>query len=267
MHNSTKYLSACILLAATAGCASLPADPAALFDNGDRRWLAGDHHIHSEFSADYVEGTEPGVAPTPVFGADGRYSITTNALKAREHGLGWMVSTDHGGPQHAKINHDHAWPALQQARREVPEVVQFFGMEFDTPGGDHSSLIMPHTHDERAHLHVIESRWSQRDAWPRDPARDAEPKILEALRHMGQLDAPPVLIANHPSRSATAVGVYGKYAPAEFRDWNDTAPHVAVGMEGAPGHQAATSTPTAATIRPAPAAATRTHPRWAASTR
>ncbi|MGY0798538.1 hypothetical protein ACW7G0_05725 [Lysobacter sp. A286] len=221
----------------TAGAADL------VFDTGERRWLAGDHHIHSEFSAKYVDSTNPGQPPTPVFGGDGRYSITDNALKAREHGLAWMVSTDHGGPNHSKINHDDAWPALQQARREVPEVVQFFGMEFDTPGGDHSSLIMPHSHDERSHLHTIESRWSQRDAWPRDPARDAEPKMLEALEHMRQLEAPPVLIANHPSRSATDVGVYGKYAPAEFRAWNDTAPQVAVGMEGAPGHQAAAIAP------------------------
>jgi hypothetical protein len=49
---------------------------------------------------------------------------------------------------------------------------------------------------------------------------------------------PPVVIANHPSRSARGLGEYGLDAPAEFRDWNDTAPEVAVGMAGAPGHQA-----------------------------
>lgn len=244
-----QHLVGTALLAGVSACvwpgnalaASTPADAAQ--EPGQRRWLAGDHHIHSQFSADYTDSNQPGVPPTPVFGADGNYSILDNVLKARTHGLAWMVSTDHGGPNHARINHELAWPAVQQARREVPEVLVFFGMEFDTPGGDHSSLIMPHTHDERDHLHTIESRWSQRDAWPRDPARDTEPKMLEALAHMRELATPPVLIANHPSRSATGIGEYGKYAPAELRDWNDTAPQVAVGMEGAPGHQAAALQP------------------------
>ena len=32
-------------------------------------------------------------------------------------------------------------------------------------------------------------------------------------------------------------------APAELRRWNETAPQVAVGMEGAPGHQASALEP------------------------
>jgi len=47
-----------------------------------------------------------------------------------------------------------------------------------------------------------------------------------------------VVIAHHPSRSGAAPGEYGLTTPAELRDWNDAAPEVAVGMEGAPGHQA-----------------------------
>ena len=34
------------------------------------------------------------------------------------------------------------------------------------------------------------------------------------------------------------MGEYGQYTPTEFRNWNDEAPNVAIGMEGAPGHQA-----------------------------
>lgn len=60
---------------------------------------------------------------------------------------------------------------------------------------------------------------------------------------MRDFPAPPVLIANHPSRSATDVGVYGANTPSALRDWNDTAPEVAVGMAGAPGHQASTLNP------------------------
>ena len=67
--------------------------------------------------------------------------------------------------------------------------------------------------------------------------------MLEALGEINKLTPKPVIIANHPSRSARGLGEYGLDHPAEFRDWNDTAPEVAVGMAGAPGHQAAAITP------------------------
>lgn len=204
-----------------------------------RRWLAGDHHIHSEFSADYPEPPAGSTdAPKPVLGADGRYPISQNATMARTFGLQWMVSTDHGGPNHSKLNHDQAYPKLLQSRRDVPQVMQFYGMEFDTPGADHSSMIIPKSDAERTTLRDIESKFSKRDAFPRDASRDTEPKMVDALRYMREVSTPPVVIANHPSRSATDVGKYGLDRPAELRDWNDAAPRVAIGMEGAPGHQA-----------------------------
>ncbi len=223
---------------AGSSAARTPAVLAAAATDG-RAWVAGDHHIHSEFSANYP-ASAPGatVAPTPVLGADGRYAIPMNAGMARQYGLVWMVSTDHGGPNHSKLNFEQSYPALQRARTEVPEVIQFYGMEFDTPGADHSSMIIPHSDLERSLLRDIESRFSKRDAFPRDPSRDTEPKMLEALAYLRGVQTPPVVIANHPSRSAKELGGYGQDRPAEFRDWNDTAPKVAIGMEGAPGHQA-----------------------------
>jgi hypothetical protein len=62
--------------------------------------------------------------------------------------------------------------------------------------------------------------------------------MLEALTVMQDMDLRPLVIANHPARTATGDGVYVAYDPEEFRRWNDTAPDVAVGMAGAPGHQA-----------------------------
>ncbi len=227
-------------LAALTACAGSVTQRAEVTDAPtDREWLAGDHHIHSEYSAAYTiaDSVNNGV-PTPVLGADGRYAIARNAEQAREHGLRWMVSTDHGGPNHSKLNYEEAYPSLVRSRESVPDVIQFYGMEFDTPGADHSSMIMPHSHQERETLRDIESRFSKRDAYPRDPGRDTEPKMLEALTYMRGIATPPVVIANHPSRSAQGVGEYGLYTPQEFRDWNDTAPNIAVGMEGAPGHQA-----------------------------
>ncbi len=204
-------------------------------DEPSRSWLAGDHHIHSRNSVGWDRENDP---PTPIRGGDAIYPVPMNAVMARRYGLSWMVATDHGGPNHSKVSLEWTYPELEMSREAVPEVVQFFGMEFDTPGADHSSLIIPHSHDEVERLIEIEHRWAKHEAWPRDPSRDQEPKMLEALEHMRDLDEPPILIANHPSRSATAIGVYGLDEPAEFRNWNNTAPEVAVGMAAAPGHQA-----------------------------
>lgn len=201
-----------------------------------RRWVAGDHHVHSEYSVGYNYATTP---PTPIIGGDAIYPMTMNAMEARRYGLAWIVGTDHGGPNHSKLNFEQAYPSLLQARQAVPDVLQFYGMEFDTPAADHSSLILPRTANERDVLYQIESRFAKRDAFPSDASRDTEAKMLEALMYMRELEVPPVLFANHASRSATALGVYGQDTPKEFRNWNDTAPQVAVGMEGAPGHQAA----------------------------
>jgi hypothetical protein len=202
---------------------------------GAKRWLAGDHHIHSRYSVGYEE-TDP---PTPVVGGDGIYPIPMNAVMARRFGLSWMVATDHGGPNHSKINHDHAYPELLQSRQAVPEVIQFFGMELNTPGADHSSIIIPQGDDEAEHLHEIEHQFDKAEAWPRDPERDSETRMIAALKHMDALSPKPVVIAHHPSRSATGAGEYGQTSPTELRNWNDAAPDVAIGMEGAPGHQAA----------------------------
>lgn len=226
-------LGACSL--GSARPSGMGGDDAAAAEGGTRSWLAGDHHIHSRYSVGWNDSTNP---PSPIIAGDARYPIPTNAQMAREHGLSWMVATDHGGPNHSKVNLEMAYPELLGSRDSVPEVIQFYGMEFDTPGADHSSLIIPHSHHEHEALYDIESRFSKRDAFPRDSLRDTEPKMLDALGYMKRIDQPPVLIANHPSRSASGIGVYGDDHPAELRDWNDAAPQVAIGMEGAPGHQA-----------------------------
>jgi hypothetical protein len=203
----------------------------------DFAWHAGDHHIHSRYSVGWDRTVEP---PAPIKGGDAIYPTPMNALMAKYFGLSWMVTTDHGGPGHSKVNFELAYPELLKSRLVVPDLLQFYGMELDTPGADHSSLIVPFTDDEATKLFELESNFAKREPWPADPSWDSEPKMLEALKAMAQLDVPPLLIANHPSRSASDLGVYGLDTPAELRNWNNTAPNVAVGMAGAPGHQAAT---------------------------
>lgn len=202
----------------------------------DARWLAGDHHIHSRFSVGFDEKSTP---PTPQMGADAAYPIPMNAVMARRFGLDWIVATDHGGPNHSKVHRDHAYPELLHSRLAVPELVQFFGMELNTPGADHSSIIVPPGTDEVDRLVNIETLFDSREPWPLDPARNLEDKMLDALKAMRAQLPKPIVIAHHPSRSATGLGEYGLTTPSELRNWNDAAPDVAIGMEGAPGHQAA----------------------------
>jgi hypothetical protein len=205
-----------------------------------RVWLAGDSHIHSHWSPGYNRAVTP---PEPIKGGDARYSTPTNARMARQFGLSWMVTTDHGGPNHAKLNLDHAYPELMESRRLVPDVLQFYGMELNMPGMDHHTLIIPNGQDERTTLFDIESQFDANESWPVEPARNTEAAALRGLAFMARLTRLPILFANHPSRSATGLGGYGLTEPAELRTNHDLAPDVYRGMEGAPGHQAGTLAP------------------------
>ena len=223
-----------IITTAAAGWAVLTAQVS------ERQWLAGDSHIHSHWSARYDETKNP---PEPLIGADAQYATPVNAHRARMHGLSWMVTTDHGGPNHSKLNLTRAYAELRVSREMVPEVLQFYGMELNMPAMDHHTLIIPHGEREASMLYDIESRFDSRDAWPRDPSRSEEAHARRALEYMKDLPLLPLLFANHPSRSATGVGVYGVDEPRELRANNTIAPDVYRGMEGAPGHQAAALAP------------------------
>ncbi len=215
------------LLAASAPAVSAPASP-----DAGRQWLAGDHHVHSEWSVEWDRSTSP---PTPIRGGDSSYSRSRNAAQAKAFGLRWMVHTDHGGPGHSGVTRDHAYPALLQARADVPEVIQFNGMEFDVPAGEHASLIIAPGPDERDQLVTAERDYSRSE--PLQGSRDTQQQMLAALGYLDGLQPQPLMLINHPSRTATGVDVWGKVTPEELRSWHAAAPRVLVGMEGAPGHQ------------------------------
>ncbi|SEL59778.1 hypothetical protein SAMN05428989_2025 [Pseudoxanthomonas sp. GM95] len=199
-----------------------------------RQWLAGDHHVHSEWSVDWDRSTTP---PTPIRGGDSRYSRTRNAQEAAANGLVWMVHTDHGGPGHSRVTRDLAWPELLKARKAVPGVIQFHGMEFNVPAGEHASLIIAPGAAEREQEYVIERDYSRGETLV-EGERDDGQLMLDALAHMKALAPQPLVFINHPSRTATGMGQWGEVEPDELRSWHDAAPTVLVGFEGAPGHQA-----------------------------
>lgn len=232
MQRCTQFslLFACVY--AITGCQS--SDLSAPESQDNRQWLAGDHHIHSHYSVGWNKSVQP---PKPIMAGDAHYSTPMNAQMAAFHGLDWMVTTDHGGPNHSKINLKMAYPELQASRKAVPQVLQFYGMELDTPGARHSSLIIPHSDEEAHQLYHIEKNYNRREVL-HEITRDKESLMLEALADMEGHTHPPIVFANHPGRTAIDLGHYTKVTPRELRDWNDVAPNVAVGMEGAPGHQA-----------------------------
>ena len=179
---------------------------AAIATPSERRWLAGDSHIHSHWSPGYDRTKNP---PEPIKGEDAMYPTPLNAQMARRFGLSWMVTTDHGGPNHSKLNLTHAHEELKQSRQLVPEVLQFYGMELNLPAMDHHTLIIPNMREESSILFEIESRFDANEAWPSDPARNTEAARLAALSYVRTLPRLPLMFANHPARSARGVGIYG----------------------------------------------------------
>lgn len=197
---------------------------------GNDRWWAGDHHIHSKYSQ------------------DGQYEVATLVSRARKHGLDWMVVTDHGNISHEKFSIKQIAPDIDRARDAYRDMLVYQGLEWNVPGAEHATVFLPpgrHTEDI---LHAFEVGYDGeilaaptslggRGLITRATSADGERYALAALEFLQHQVASgrteiALMIANHPSRR-------GLDSPHELRGWRDTAPRVAIGMEGAPGHQAA----------------------------
>lgn len=178
-------------------------------------WLAGDHHIHTKFSA------------------DGQYDIVTQVANAERHGLGWCVITDHGGPVHDRIAMELAYPELQMARRRHPRMVVFQGLEWNVPAAEHGSVILPPAADEAKQIAEFEALFDEKNtSRPHTPA-NTEADAVAAIKYLEAVAPKSIFMANHPFRR-------GLDSPHELRAWADAGPRVTRGFEAAPGHQAAT---------------------------
>jgi hypothetical protein len=195
----------------------------------DSRFLRGDHHIHTQYSPD---------AMNPVSRV-----VATSA----QYDLDWMVVTDHGGVAHEKYAIDQVTPDIEAARKANPGILVYQGLEWNIPGAEHATVFLP---PGRATVDVLRAFEAAFDGAvlatsvasgglgkiTRATSLDGEPYALQALTYLdrqvrsGRVPI-ALMFANHPARR-------GLNSPHEFRNWRDTAPHVAVGMEGAPGHQA-----------------------------
>lgn len=183
-----------------------------------KAWLAGDHHIHTRYSS------------------DGLYLVEDQVQHADAFGLDWMVITDHGGAQHAKIGVDRVNPEILASRRLHPDLLVFQGLEWNIPAAEHGTVFVHPGANEVAVLKDFENgydgsvRGAKPDAAGEQLARDGVQYLSRAVADKRVEDA--LFLANHPARN-------GIDSPHEVRGWRDTDPRIAVGWEGAPGHQAA----------------------------
>lgn len=201
--------------------AALGSTPARAHD--ERRdgylWLAGDHHIHSQYSNDAM------------------YPVATQVQRAARHGLSWLTITDHGNVPFAKYSVAPLTSDIAAARRAHEDMLVFTGLEWNIPAGEHTTLMLAPGRNEANLLQEFVTRFDARVNGTRDGTPANEAIALQALGFLrdavaGGRIADALVLPNHPSR-------LGINSPQETRNWRDTAPGIVIGMEGAPGHQAA----------------------------
>jgi hypothetical protein len=186
---------------------------------GGFQWLAGDHHIHTQYSS------------------DGTYTVSNQAEHARAYGLDWMVITDHGSNAHAKIGVQKVNPDILAARKAMPDLLTFQGLEWNIPAAEHATVFVHPSRHEVAVLQQFEQAFDGSQLPATNTVEQNEAAAVAGIKFLGEqvrrrkIDG-ALFLANHPSRR-------GIDSPHEIRNWRDADPTVAIGMEGAPGHQAA----------------------------
>ncbi|MEU0971285.1 PHP domain-containing protein [Streptomyces sp. NPDC005917] len=205
-----------------AGAGQAAAASSSLSQSGGRTggylWLAGDHHIHTQYSS------------------DAKYRVIDHVRQANANGLDWMVITDHGSETHAKIGVEKVNPDIVAARDATEDTLVFQGLEWNIPAAEHGTVFVHPGKNEVAVLKEFENSFdgSVKGASANTAANEALAIsglnfLAEQVQRRKVRDA--LFLANHPARK-------GIDSPHEIRAWRDAQPSIAVGMEGAPGHQA-----------------------------
>jgi len=183
-----------------------------------RHWLAGDHHIHTQHSS------------------DGQYTVLDQVQHGAAYGLDWMVITDHGGATHARLGVDLVNPDIRRAREELDGTLIFQGLEWNIPAAEHGTIFVAPGRNEVEVLKQFENDYDGGVKGATGNTPENEALAVKGIQWLGkQKDRRRVedalFLANHPARN-------GIDSPHEVRAWRDADSRIAVGWEGAPGHQA-----------------------------
>lgn len=220
-------------------------------------WVAGDFHNHTYLT----DGRHP---PARVF-----------ERGLGEFGLSWMANSEHGGafgrdaegrywndpaiqppPRilgDEKIDKnkrpymwrwqslcEYSFPIVAELRKrpEFADKLLLQGFEFNCPAHDHVSVGI--LADSGRPLAEFEYRFDAVDTdtsggfdgkWRDKNTTNDHAKALQAIAWLAEHHPDTSwFIANHPERG-------GKVRIEDLRDFNNTAPRVAFGFEGSPGHQ------------------------------
>jgi hypothetical protein len=164
--------------------------------------------------------------------------VIDQARHAQAYGLDWMVVTDHGSATHAKIGVEKVNPDIVAAREQLgDDLLVFQGLEWNIPAAEHGTVFVHPGRNEVSVLKEFENSFdgAVTGTTANTPANEALAiagvKFLAEQVRRRKVDG-ALFLANHPARR-------GVDSPHEIRAWRDADPSVAVGMEGAPGHQAA----------------------------
>jgi hypothetical protein len=186
---------------------------------GGFQWLAGDHHIHTQYSS------------------DAQYRVLDQAKHGHAYGLDWLVITDHGSNAHAKIGVEKVNPDIVKTRAALPGLLTFQGLEWNIPAAEHATVFVAPSRNEVDVLKQFEQAYDGSQLPATNTEAQNEATAIAGIRFLGEqvrkrkVDG-ALFLANHPARR-------GLDSPHEIRNWRDADPTVAIGFEGAPGHQAA----------------------------
>ncbi|MFV2082921.1 PHP domain-containing protein [Micromonospora sp. LOL_021] len=187
-------------------------------NDGEFVWLAGDHHIHTQYSPDAM------------------YRVVDQAKHARAYGLDWIVITDHGNATHSRIGVEKVNPDIVATRKEIKDLLIYQGLEWNIPSAEHGTVFVQPGPNEVAVLKQFETDYDGSVNGTSGSSPENEALAIAGIKFLGdevrrRRIGGALFLANHPSRR-------GVDSPHEVRAWRDADPTVAVGMEGAPGHQA-----------------------------
>jgi hypothetical protein len=143
---------------------------------------------------------------------------------------------------------DYVYPEIKEARKLYPDKVVISGLEWNVPGHEHCSTAI-HQYDDTANLlSEFEYCFDRSDD---DTSRDGEASLLDGFGDLSKTndDKADAILAvefmqalkDQEMGDAWVVPAHVErawsYLIEDFRAWMDAGPDVAIGFEGAPGHQ------------------------------